>query len=195
VSEKQIHKHRQQSRSGPGVIFALVLAATLGASLANAESESSATTSPPSIAKVQPAQQTVGPVGVSDPQLDVQESRFQIDGALGGSVRLGRFTLTVPPGAYYGKATITIAVPNRSKVACSLSISPASANGFSLPIVLTMKTKGCNTTEPLAAGYFDPALGRWTRVAGAYQDADSKDVIAPLYHFSVYGALPGRAGW
>ena len=195
MSEKRINRHRQQSRFGLGVFFALVLAGTLGAGSVNAQNGNPGTASPPAITKDQAALRSVGPVGVSDPQLSVQESQFQIDGALGGSLRMGRFTLTVPPGAYYGKATITIAVPNCSKVACTLSISPATANGFSAPIVLTMKTTGCNTTEPLAAGYFDPALGKWTRVAGAYQDANSKDVIAPLYHFSDYGALPGRAGW
>lgn len=137
----------------------------------------------------------VSPVSVADPPLPGKTKVVTIDGAKGGSICLGRFTLDVPAGAWYGTGTVTVTIPDESKVMCDLSITPASLNGFNMPLTLRMKTTGCDTTDPLLPGYWDPAFGKWTHIPGGYQEAGSKDVIAPLYHFSRYGALGGKAGW
>jgi hypothetical protein len=172
-------------------LLATVSVVAIGAGLAHARKADA-----PAVAAAVPgALVAPGPVSVSDPPLDAKSKTFEIDGAVGGSCKHGRFQVTVPAGAWRGTASITISVPDQTKLACDLTISPATANGFAVPVVLTMKTKGCDPAVPLTAGYFDPVSGKWTEVPGAYQDAVSKNVIVPLYHFSRYGALDGRAGW
>lgn len=123
------------------------------------------------------------------------KTRATIDGAVGGVVQCGRVRVVVPPGAFYGKADLTVYVPDGTTLACDLSISPASANGFAAPVRLEMDASGANVDGALVAGYFDPALGKWTRVTASYEDTRTRTVRASLWHFSKYGAIPGRAGW
>src|SRR5439155_10835454 len=59
-----------------------------------------------------------------------------IDGSKGGTFSSGHFTLVVPPGAFAGKAELTIVVSDPSVLRCSLSISPPEANHFSVPVQL-----------------------------------------------------------
>lgn len=118
-----------------------------------------------------------------------------IDGAVGGTVQCGRVRVVVPPGAFYGKADVTVYVPDGTTLACDLSISPASANGFAAPVRLEMDASGSTVDGGLLVGYFDPALGKWTRVPASYEEARTRTVRASLWHFSKYGAIPGKAGW
>lgn len=118
-----------------------------------------------------------------------------VDGATGGVAQCGRFRVVVPPGAFYGKADLTIFVPDGTTLACDLSISPASANGFNVPVRLEMDAAGTTESGTLLVGYFDPELGKWTRVPTSVDDPRTRTVSASLYHFSKYGCIPGRAGW
>ncbi|MFN8589564.1 MAG: hypothetical protein U0704_18460 [Candidatus Eisenbacteria bacterium] len=118
-----------------------------------------------------------------------------IDGAKGGVAKCGRFSVVVPPGAWRGNAAVTIRVPDGTRLACDLSISPESANGFSRPVQLQMDAVGAVATGGLVIGWWDPALGRWTRVPGSVQDLLTLKLSAPLWHFSRYGGCEGKAGW
>ncbi len=119
-----------------------------------------------------------------------------IDGAVGGQVKWGRFMLAVPPGAWYGQATVTMVVPDPSVLACEFTIDPPSANGFSVPVMLTVNTPGAPSGKRLVIGWMDPAQGKWVPVKGSWNLSERKLVVAPLYHFSTYGVfVGGKAGW
>ena len=134
------------------------------------------------------------PVRVSD-QATPLSSFAKIDGQQGGTLKAGRWTVTVPPGAYKGNATIVITVPNQSVMLCTLDILPASSNKFDLPVVLTANCKAATVNDPsqLTLVWFNPSTMRWEPVAGSMADA-SWTVTAPLGHFSIY-AVDGKAGW
>ncbi len=119
----------------------------------------------------------------------------RIDGAVGGVARCGRFTVVVPPGAFRGSADVIVRVPDGTRLACDLEISPPSANGFARPVQLQMDALGALTSGSLVIGYWDPAIRRWTRVPGSVHDLLTLKVSAPLWHFSRYGACEGKAGW
>ena len=123
-----------------------------------------------------------------------------IDGALGGVVTVGRFTVTVPAGAFSDTATITITMPNPSIVECNLDISPVSANGFHIPVSLTADCSGVTNVDLRNCGtlWFDPSANVWRTVTGATVDLTNSTVTAALMHFSTYGVadlVEGRASW
>jgi len=118
-------------------------------------------------------------------------------GAVGGTVQVGRFTLIVPPGAIQGTATITVQIPDPSVMRCDLSIAPASANGFKVPVLLVGNLLGAKDLDPLNVGtlWYDPARGCWVSVPGALFDPSLSLLRTPLWHFSKYGIQDGKAGW
>jgi len=120
-----------------------------------------------------------------------------INGLLGGTVQVGRFTLVVPPLAFSGQATISINVPDPTQMKVQLSISPASANNFRLPVVLISNVSGANVPliSTLETVWFDELAGVWRPVAGSSVNVLGLTVYAPLYHFSTYGVHDGKAGW
>jgi hypothetical protein len=50
-------------------------------------------------------------------------------------------------------------------------------------------------TSSLATLWFDPAQGCWVTVPGSVFDAELQVLRTPLWHFSSYGTVGGRAGW
>ena len=119
----------------------------------------------------------------------------RIDGAKGGVAKCGRFSVVVPPGAWRGEADVVIRVPDGSRLACDLDISPQSLNGFSRPVQLRMDAVGAITSGGLVIGWWDPEQKRWVRVPGSVQDLLTLQLSAPLWHFSKYGGFDGKAGW
>jgi hypothetical protein len=119
-----------------------------------------------------------------------------INGAVGGTVTCGRFTLTFAPGAFSGVQTITILDTTAPYVECRLL---PEGLPFSAPVTLAIDLKG--TTGPdsnLSVFWYDPAapaLMPWVDVGGQY-NISKKTLTTVLAHFSTYrpGSL-GRAGW
>lgn len=145
-----------------------------------------------------------GPGLTSDPgSVEPLAGSAVIDGSQGGQLKVGRFTLTVPAGAFKGPATISIRVPNPTQVRCQLEITPASANQFDVPVILRTDCSGTNGLDPalLTEIWFDETSGVWRQVPGSRPDIVEFDVIAPLTHFSDYGVIElldsvdGKAGW
>ena len=120
-----------------------------------------------------------------------------IDGAVGGLVSVGRFTLLIPAGAFQGVAQVSISVPDSGVVQCDLSIDPPSANHFAVPVTLRSHCSGTSAVVPnrLLQLWFDEQRGLWVPVPGATSDMATFDVVAPLMHFSAYGIVGGKAGW
>lgn len=120
----------------------------------------------------------------------------QISGDKGGTLTVGRFTLQVPAHAFSGTATVGIQVPDQAVLQCNLSISPAGANAFAVPVTLTSDYSGGNVVDPntLVEVWFDGSAGLWRQVPGSSVDTTQQVVHAPLSHFSSYG-VASKAGW
>jgi hypothetical protein len=119
-------------------------------------------------------------------------------GLLGGTVRAGDFTVIVPPGAIRSLATVTVSQLDPTKPVVDLSITPASANRFLLPVLLVANARTMNRTLLSVAyiSYYNPTTGQWERVAGTSVSVLNLTVTAPLWHFSKYRVESGgKAGW
>src|SRR5262245_18603117 len=115
---------------------------------------------------------------------DPQVASARIDGIKGGNVGCGRFTVIVPPGGYFGIATITITIPDPTVQVCDLSISPSVANHFDVPVQLVSNVKDCSVdARTLTTYWYDTGSTRWVDMKAA-TDSGSGTVTAYLHHFS-----------
>jgi len=117
----------------------------------------------------------------------------KFDGAKGGTLSCGRLIITIPPRAFSGTATITVNIPDRTVLQGDLSISPASANNFAVPVKLTVDLRDL-LLDPttLVVYWYDPAAGLW-RVLPTTASLSPLSISTNLSHFSKYAA--GKAGW
>lgn len=115
-----------------------------------------------------------------------------VNGLLGGVVRNGDWTVTVPPGAYSGNGVVTIMVPDPSARACDLSIAPANLNQFSTPVSLTCKLQTLDQARTYVIQWWDPSANRWVDLPTT-RDTTKLTCSALLPHFSIYRC--GKAGW
>ena len=125
-------------------------------------------------------------------------TKSMVIGVLGGTVSVGNFTVIVPPAALLQTATITVSQPDLAHPVVNLSISPASANRFLLPVLLVADAKPMNPSllSIASIGYYNPATGKWETVAGSAISLLDLTVTAPLWHFSTYRVQAGgKAGW
>jgi hypothetical protein len=118
----------------------------------------------------------------------------RIDGNVGGSVRAGRFTVKVPAGAFVGPATVTVTMPDSTLMLCDLSISPAAANHFAVPVLLVADLSSATLTDAstFTMYWYDPTLVSWLSLIGKTRTTGSL-VVTDLNHFSKYAS--GKAGW
>jgi len=119
-------------------------------------------------------------------------------GLLGGVVSAGNFKLVIPPGALLTSATITVSQPDPARPVVNLSITPASANRFLLPVLLIADATPMNRSLLSVAymSYYNPQTGAWERVDGSLVSVLGLTVSAPLWHFSTYRVESGgKAGW
>jgi hypothetical protein len=118
--------------------------------------------------------------------------------ALGGTISAGDFTLVVPPLALPQTATITVRQPDPTKPVVELSISPASANRFLVPVLLTGNASKMDRSLISVAciSWYNPSTGNWEPVSGSTVSVATLTVSAPLSHFSTYRVESGgKAGW
>jgi len=120
-----------------------------------------------------------------------------IDGALGGRVSAGNFTVVIPPAAISGTATVTITQPDLSKPYVNLEISPASANGFEVPVTLVVDARPMSPKRLRTAcvSWLNPSTGKWQPMPSTV-NVESRTVTCRLQHFSTYAVESGgKAGW
>jgi len=117
----------------------------------------------------------------------------EIDGSKGGQLTVGRFTLTVPAGAYEGAATVTCNLPDSTMMLCDLEISAGTPNQFKVPVVLSLDTKDLSVDDTtLSIYWYDPSVDGW-RAMPTTLDSKDRVVSVALTHFSRY--YGGKAGW
>jgi hypothetical protein len=121
----------------------------------------------------------------------------QINGNKGGNLKVGRFRVDVPAGAFPGNATITVNVPDQTVLVCDLGITPAGSNNFALPVTLTTDWSGTNVVDPtmLVELWYDESAAVWRMVPGSTVDVARSTISTPLLHFSSYGTAEGKSGW
>jgi len=125
-------------------------------------------------------------------------TKSAVIGLLGGVVSVGDFTVVIPPLALTQTATVTVSQPDLAHPVVNLSISPASANHFLLPVLLTANVKRLDPALLSIAtiSYYNPATARWETVPGVSLSLLNLTLTAPLSHFSTYRvSTDGKAGW
>ena len=125
-------------------------------------------------------------------------SKTAVIGILGGVVSVGDFTVIVPPAALTRTAAITVTQPDLGHPVVELSIAPATANHFLVPVLLVADAKRMNPSLLSVAfiSYYNPATKQWERVTGSSVSILDLTVTAPLSHFSTYRVQAGgKAGW
>ena len=124
-------------------------------------------------------------------------SKTKVIGILGGTVSVGDFTVVFPPAALTAPATITVSQPDLTRPVVNLSISPASANKFLLPVILTANAKQMDRSLLSVAciSYYNPTTQKWDDL-GSTVSLLNLTVSTPLWHFSTYRVTSGgKAGW
>ncbi len=126
------------------------------------------------------------------------ETSAQVDGAQGGVIQVEAVSVTVPPFAFNGDAQIKVTVPDSTKLAVQLEISPPDKNLFATPVRLEFDARAMGK-DPRTMVIFwrNPANNRWVPIP---TDVDMRTgkVSADLAHFSDYqcdSEVQGRAGW
>jgi hypothetical protein len=120
-------------------------------------------------------------------------ARQDINGAVGGKIRCGRFLLEFAPGAFVGTATIQMTAPDSTLMLCDLSISPARLNHFGAPVVLTLDARNPDVNVgTLTIYWFDPVTRLWVDMRSR-RDGTAGQLSLQLTHFSRYAG--GKAGW
>jgi len=118
-------------------------------------------------------------------------------GLLGGVISAGDFTVVIPPAALLRTCSITVSQPDVNHSVVNLSISPASANRFLVPVLLT--AKGNRLPPALLSlsciSYYNPTTGQWEDLASTI-NLLNLSISTPLFHFSTYRVTSGgKAGW
>jgi len=118
-------------------------------------------------------------------------------GLLGGTISVGDFTVVIPPAALTRTATITVSQPDPARPEVNLDISPASANRFLLPVLLTANAKRMDRSllSVACVSYYNPTTQKWEDL-GSTVSILNLTVSTPLWHFSTYRVSSGgKAGW
>ncbi len=118
-------------------------------------------------------------------------------GLLGGVVSAGDFTVVIPPGALLRTCEVTVTQPDVNHSVVNLSISPASANRFLVPVILTAKADRLSPALLSLAclSYYNPTTGNWENLASTVSLLNLT-ISTPLSHFSTYRVTSGgKAGW
>jgi hypothetical protein len=120
-------------------------------------------------------------------------------GSIGGTLTNGRWRVEIPANAVDGNATVKLGVPSSSSSGCSLDISPADKNHFSVPVMLVVDCRNVplDVLKTYSIYWYNPTTSTWVAVSGSKVDLTNKTVSAPLQHFSTYSVAPnsGKAGW
>ena len=129
----------------------------------------------------------------------------EMDGDVGGKMKCGRFVVLVPAGAFAGKGTVTMSMPDSTVMIVELEIAPAELNGFLKPVDLAITTTDVSVSpDSLQLYYYNPETKEWESLScdNTVEDdprlveeelVTTRGLLTPLQHFSKYSA--GKAGW
>jgi hypothetical protein len=167
----------------------VLLAAALGLVAASGCSRSPVGTSESVIQN--PTFERAHPPGFSSTATAPITGSQTIDGAVGGSLSVGSFRVDVPAGAFQGSATISITQNDPNVLVCDIGISPASANGFAVPVTIVSELPSSTAVNDQWLWY-DASVNGWRPISSQPNSA-TLELSSQLWHFSLYGIE--RAGW
>ncbi len=115
-----------------------------------------------------------------------------VNGLLGGVIRNGDWTVTIPAGSFSGVGIVTVTVPDAGVRSCELSIFPSLLNTFLVPVTLSCRLQSTDEVRDYQMMWWDPGTKTW-KVIPSTTSAATMTCDAPLPHFSTYSC--GKAGW
>lgn len=115
-----------------------------------------------------------------------------INGAVGGTVKAGRWQVTIPAGAYTGSGTVTVTVPDTTVARVDLSISPSTLNDFAVPAVLRYQCLSAAEAQAFTMLWWNTTTKAWTTIP-SWADLTNSTRWTSINHFSSYAS--GKAGW
>jgi hypothetical protein len=117
-----------------------------------------------------------------------------VEGGRGGTLRVGRFSLAIPAGAFEGSAVVTMTMPDSTLMVCDLEITPLTQNHFKVPAELTadLSAPGKLDASDCTNYWYDPLSMRWVNLESKSRCSGTL-ITTNLEHFSTYGS--GKAGW
>lgn len=136
-------------------------------------------------------------LGLLDGGTSSANSKTVVVGLLGAVITVGDFTVVIPPAALLRTATVTVSQPDLNHPIVNLSISPASANRFLLPVLLIANAKRMTPAllSTSCLSYYNPTTGNWENLASTISILNLT-ITTPLSHFSTYRVTSGgKAGW
>lgn len=130
-----------------------------------------------------------------DLKADAESSRW-IEPLLGGTVVAGQFRVVIPPGALRERGFVTVRQPKLSAHVVQLEISPPSANGFVVPVMLVADCSDMSLKllSVQTIYWWNPQAQRWEAMLNVQINLLGRTVSCPLWHFSSY-KVDGKAGW
>jgi hypothetical protein len=115
-----------------------------------------------------------------------------VNGLLGGVIKNGDWTVTIPAGSFAGTGLVSVTVPDPSVRRCELSIFPSLLNSFQVPVTLSCRLQSTDEVRDFSMQWWDPSTSTW-KVIPYTNDATTMTCNAALPHFSTYQC--GKAGW
>lgn len=119
-----------------------------------------------------------------------------IDGSVGGHFNVQSWVLTVPAGAFRGRAAITMTVSGTVNQNVVLSSAPATVMPFLRPV--TLEYTKCRSGEDIgneSIYTWDPALWAWVPAPNMTGDVASGTLRSQLPTLATFRIRGGRAGW
>ena len=121
-----------------------------------------------------------------------------IDGDNGGYLRVGRFRIDIPAGAFAGSATFTIDVPDRDRLVAT--VSAPGVDAFAAPVLLTVDCLDAKGEELDRVGVLGQVDARdvWLLLPNSSVDVPGELAQADLKRPSTFGVaslVQGKAGW
>jgi hypothetical protein len=103
-----------------------------------------------------------------------------IDGAVGGVLRNGDWTATIPAGSFTGKGLVTVVVPDPAVRSCEVSVVPSQAT-----VTLTCRLQSQDEVRTYVMQRWDPGTRAW-KVIDSETGSKALSCDAKLLHVSTY---------
>ena len=114
-----------------------------------------------------------------------------INGAAGGVLRNGDWSVKIPAGSFPGVGLVTVTVPDPAVRSCQLSIAPSALNSFRAPVTLSCRLQSQEEVRTFVMQSWDPGTRSW-KASDSKTDSRALSCSASLPHFSTYRC--GKAG-
>ena len=108
-----------------------------------------------------------------------------IDGAVGGVLRNGDWTATIPAGSFTGQGLVTVVVPDPAVRSCELSVVTELRNSFQAPVTLSCRLQSQDEVRTYEMQQWDPGARAW-KVIESEPDSKALSCDAKVPHASTY---------